>query len=102
MNELEFRKWLSKEGLTKKVQSDYISRLKRVEHELNQCDIEEQYHTDKCEHIMAVFLNMGNNDEMKKYPNANLPIGKYYMSTLRLAIRKYIQFSNEMLISKSQ
>lgn len=97
MNEVEFRNWLSKNGIPGKVQSDYISRLKRVERELNQCDIDEQYRTDKCEHLMAAFLNMGNNDEMRKYPNADLPIGKYYMSTFRLAIKKYVTFCDEII-----
>jgi hypothetical protein len=39
---------------------------------------------------------MGNNDEMKKYSNTNLPIGKYYMSTYRHALKQYIQFSEEV------
>ncbi len=41
---------------------------------------------------MSMFLDMGDNDEMRKYPNANFPIGKYYMSTHRYAIKKYIMF----------
>lgn len=43
-----------------------------------------------------MFLNMGINEEMKKYPNANFPIGKYYMSTYRRALRQYIQFLEEV------
>lgn len=43
---------------------------------------------------------MGKNDEMKKYPNANLPIGKYYMSTYRYAIKQYIQFSDDVTSNK--
>ena len=101
MNEVDFRNWLSKSGVNWIVQSDYISRLKRVERELNQCDIDEQYSIGKCKHIMAVFLNMGNNEEMKKYPNAKFSIGRYYISTFRLAIKKYVQFSDDMIISKS-
>lgn len=92
MNELEFRNWLSLNGVTGKVQSDCVSRLKRIERELNQCDIDEQYRTDKCKHLMAIFYNMGMNDDMKKYPNANFPIGKYYMSTYKRAIKQYVQF----------
>ncbi len=102
MNEVEFRNWLSKNGVSGKIQSDYISRLKRVEREFNQCDIDEQYRTDKCKNLMAIFLNTGNNDAMRKYPNANLPIGKYYMSTFRLVIKKYVQFCDEMITSKHQ
>lgn len=92
MNEVEFRNWLSKRGITGKIQSDCVSRLRRIERELNQCDIDEQYRTDKCKHLMSVFANMGINDEMKTYHHANFPIGKYYMSTYRHAIKQYVQF----------
>lgn len=98
MKEVEFRSWLSKKGVSHKMQSDYVSRIKRIERELNQCDIDEQYHTDGCKSIMDLFLNMGMNEEMKKYPNANLPIGKYYMSTFRHTIKKYVEFCNETLL----
>lgn len=30
---------------------------------------------------MKAFLNMGLNEEMKKYPDAKFPIGKYHIST---------------------
>ena len=39
MNEVEFRNWLASKGMKKKVQSDTVSRLKRVEKEINRCDI---------------------------------------------------------------
>ena len=92
MNEVEFRIWLTKKGVSGKLQGDCISRIKRVEKELNHCDIDDHYCNDKCAHLMAAFLNMGLNDDMKKYPNPNLPIGKYYMSTYRRAIKQYIEF----------
>ena len=56
MNEVEFRNWLEKRNVKKKVQADYVSRLKRIERELNHCDIDEQYRNDKCEHLMSLFL----------------------------------------------
>ncbi len=101
MNEVEFRKWRSRNEVNGKVQSDFVSRIKRIEREMNQCDIDEQYHTDRCEHLMAALLNMGLNEDMRRYPNANLPIGKYYMSTFRLAIKKYVMFCDE-LTSKNE
>lgn len=97
MNEVEFRNWLEKKGTKKKVQSDTISRLKRVEKEINRCDIDEQYRNDRCEYLLSLFTNMGNNEEMKKFPNANLPIGKYYMSTFRHALKKYVEFCDETI-----
>ena len=96
MNEVEFRNWLINKGVKTKVAGDTISRLKRIEREIENCDIDEQYRRDKCEYLLKLFLDMGNNDEMKKYTNANLPIGKYYMSTYRHALKQYIQFSDDV------
>lgn len=95
MNEVEFRNWMSQKGVKHKVQSDCISRIKRVERELNHCDMDEFYRNDKCEYVMSLFINMGQNDGMKAYPDADFPIGKYYMNTYRHAIKKYIQFCEE-------
>lgn len=101
MNEVEFRNWLEKNGMKKKVQSDTMSRLKRIEKEINRCDIDEQYRNDRCEYLLSLFMNMGQNEEMKKFPDANLPIGKYYMSTFRHALKKYVEFCDE-IISESR
>lgn len=95
MNEVDFRNWLVQKGLKKKVQSDIVSRIKKVEKEIENCDIDEQYHKDRCEYLMSLFLNMGLNDEMKKYPHAKFPFGKYSMSTFRHAIKKYVRFCDE-------
>lgn len=92
MNEIEFRNWLVENGMKKKVISDYISRLKRIEREIDHCDIDEQYRNDKCQYLMTLFIKMGENEEMKKFPNTTLPIGKYHMSTFRLALKKYVEF----------
>ena len=100
MNEVEFRNWLEKRNIKKKVQGDCVSRLKRIERELNHCDIDEQYRSDKCEYIMSLFLNMGENEEMKKYPGADLPIGKYYMSTYRHSLKQYIKFCEEITLGQ--
>lgn len=102
MNEVEFKKWLTTKGSNKKVQGDCISRLKRIERELDHCDLDEEYRNDRCEFILGVFRNMGNNDNIKKYPKANLPIGKYYMSTYRHAIKKYIEFCDDFTVSLNQ
>lgn len=87
-----FRNWLIEQGLSNKVASDTISRLKRIEREIDDCDIEEQYHKDKCQYLLKVFAKTGLNDEMKKYPNTTFPIGKYYMGTYRVSLKKYIRF----------
>lgn len=99
MNEIEFKIWLSQKGVNKKVQSDCVSRLKRIERELDHCDIDEQYRSDKCECLLSLFVKRGANELMKQYPNANLPIGKYYMSTYRHALKQYIKYCEDTIIS---
>lgn len=97
MNEVEFKNWLSKKGINKKVQSDIISRLKRIEKELNRCDIDEQYRSDRCEYLMLLFSNMGNNSEIEKYKDISFPIGKYTMNTFKHALRQYVRFCDDLL-----
>lgn len=96
MNEVEFRNWMVRNKTNRKVQSDIVSRIKKIEREIENCDVDEQYRSDRCESLMALFLNMGLNDEMKKYPNADFPIGKYYMSAFRYAIKQYVLFCDEI------
>jgi hypothetical protein len=54
MNEIEFRDWLATNGMNKKVISDYVFRLKKIEREIDHCDIDEQYRNDKCQHLMKL------------------------------------------------
>ena len=96
MNEIEFRNWMKKNGSNPKVTGDCISRLKRIERELDRCDIDKEYHSDRCSLLLSVFENMGQNEAIKKFPNANLPSGKYYMNTYRYALRKYIDFCDQV------
>lgn len=95
MNEVEFKNWLSNNQVSKKMQSDLVSRLKRIEREISDCDIDEQYRSDKCERLMSLFSNMGKNPQMEEYPNADFPIGKYTMNTFRHAIKYYVNFCDE-------
>lgn len=95
MNEVEFKNWLSNNQVSKKMQSDLVSRLKRIEREINDCDIDEQYRSDKCDRLMSLFANMGKNSQMGEYPNADFPIGKYTMNTFRHAIKYYVNFCDE-------
>lgn len=95
MNEIDFRNWMAEKGVKKKILGDYVSRLKRIERELENCDLDECYENDRCEYLMSLFVHMGNNEEMKKYSNANFPVGKYYMNTYRHALRRYVLFCDE-------
>lgn len=96
MNEVEFRNWLTQKGKNKKVIGDCVSRLKRIEREFGHCDLDDAYHSDQCKFLLSAFEKMGLNDQMKQYPNANLPIGKYYMSTYRYSLKQYVLFMDDM------
>ena len=92
MDEVGFRTWLLSRGVTPKVVGDTVSRLKRLEKELGHLDMDEEYRSDQCERVFSALANNGNNDVMKSFRSSNLPIGKYYMSTFRYALKKYVDF----------
>jgi hypothetical protein len=102
MNEIEFRQWLSNKNVTYKVQSDLVSRLKRFERAIENCDIDEQYRSDNYKYLFSLFENKGINDNMSKIKNLGLPIGKYQLSTFKYALNKYKQFLDETTVSKLQ
>ena len=56
MKELDFRKWLNVNGVSKKMQSDFVSRLKRLETKLEIFDIDEEYKSDKCQKLLKYLL----------------------------------------------
>jgi len=95
MNEFKFKNWMARKNINKKVQSDMISRLKKIEREIENCDIDEQYRSDKCEYLMSLFLNMGINEKMKKHPKAKFPFGKYYISAYKYAVKNYVHFCED-------
>ena len=64
LQEIEFRNWLINTGLNKKLASDNVSRLKRLENELDSCDIDEEYQRDKCQYLLSLFAKMGKNDNV--------------------------------------
>ena len=95
MDKLNFQNWLNKQGVSVKMQSDFASRLKRLEHTINYCDIDEQYKKDNCAYLMSLFGNKGINEEMAKLKNNALPLGKYRLSTYKYALKTYIKFIEE-------
>lgn len=94
MNEIDFRIWLSRKNMNQKVSSDMVSRLKRIEREINHCDIDSEYYYDKCETLLSFFRTKGINPKMNIL-NTSLPVGKYQLSTFTYALQKYIAFLEE-------
>ena len=100
MDEISFRNWLHAQGVKKKVSSDIVSRLKRIEREIKDCDLDEYYLLDRCSTLMNLFAKMGQNEVMKKYPNTTFPIGSYTMNSFRHALKKYMQFKETTVVIK--
>lgn len=94
MNEIEFRNWLAKTGLNKKVICDLVCRIKRMEKEMSFCDMDIEYKKDKCKRILSLFKNKGLNEDMQKL-NFNIPTRGYQLNTYRYALNKYIAFLEE-------
>lgn len=90
MKELDFRKWLNENGVSKKMQSDFVSRLKRLETKLEIFDIDEEYKADKCEKLLKYL-----SDGCKESPYAKnlelLGTSNQY-TVLKYAVKKYILF----------
>lgn len=95
MDEIGFRIWLTAHKTNSKVIGDIISRLKRIEKEFDYCDLDEEYKNNRCNKIIAALDYNGENKVMAEYSGVNLPIGKYYMSTFRYALKKYVAFCDE-------
>jgi hypothetical protein len=102
MNEIDFTVWLKSNGTSNKVCSDYVSRLKRVERSLIDCDLDEEFEKDRCQYILSLFAQTGKNEEMKKRLIGDLPIGKYYLSAFSYAIRKYVAFKEDLVLSTQE
>ena len=94
MNELDFRAWLAQNDVQPKVASDLVSRLKRVEREINHCDIDKEYRNDKCVTLLSYFRSKGLNAKMASL-NTSFPVGAYHLGIYPHAIRKYIAFLEE-------
>lgn len=95
MNEFDFYIYLRKKEVSKKICSDNISRLKRVEKCIANCDLDKEYYKDRCNNLLSYFERKGENDKIKKVLIGNLPVGNYTMNTFKCAIRKYVNFMDE-------
>ena len=92
MNEIEFRQWLSNNDVPKKVQSDIVSRLKRLERINGYFDLDDEYEKDNCDFLFSLFKNKGLNDNMKKIGENDLPVGKYQLSTYKYELTQYVKY----------
>lgn len=99
MNEMDFRIWFSRQDANKKVVSDIVSRLKRIEREITHCDIDVEYRRDECRSLLSFFKNKGINEQMNVL-ETSLPVGKYQLSTYKYALKKYMFFLKETTLKR--
>lgn len=95
MNLIKFNNWLIYNGANKKVASDIVSRLKRIDKELLYSDlnttVDEQYKIDACKSIIYS-LNKKNIDDKNILISTNLPIKKAEISNYKTALKKYLKY----------
>lgn len=98
MKELDFHNWLKNKDTAPKLCSDYISRLKRLEASLIECDLDGEYKKDRCKSLLELFNKSGKNEKMASRHIGNLPVGKYYIATYKYTVNKYLEFiqSNQL------
>ena len=90
MKELDFRKWLNESGVSKKMQSDFVSRLKRLETKLEIFDIDEEYKSDKYQKLLKYLSEGCKNSPYSKGLSLKGTSNQY--TVLKYAVKKYIYF----------
>ena len=90
MKELYFRKWLNENDEKKKMQSDFVSRLKRLEIKLEIFDIDEEYKSDKCQKLLKYLSEGCKNSPYSKGLSLKGTSNQY--TVLKYAVKKYISF----------
>lgn len=96
MDEIGLRNWMTSQGRNRKVTSDVVSRLKKIEREFGRIDIHDEYKKDRCERLMKAFSKKGENTVMQSMRSAAFPVGTYQMLTYRYAIRQYVIFADSL------
>lgn len=99
MNTAIFKNWLIKKGVSSKVASDTVCRLKKLDRALIESSIpssvDSEYNKDACNQLLKCFSKNGKNEIMDSFQLHSLPIGKSYIHTYKLSLTKYILFKKE-------
>lgn len=101
MNEIDFFNWKIKTS-SLKLTRDACYRLKAIEKSLLSTDIDSEYKKDRCKTILLIFKNKGINNEMETLTDGSLPIGKYYLSTYKQALKQYVTFLSQFYAKPAQ
>lgn len=95
MKELEFKNWLKQNGYSQKMQSDFTSRIKRLERSLEFFDIDKEYELDKCERLKS-FLSHKCKEKIYKGEMSFSGSSKQH-SVFKYSVNKYTEFMNSFL-----
>ena len=91
MQREKFRDWLLGKGLSGKVVSDHLSRAARIERAFS-VSLCAEFKKDKFVRLYSFFRRYGVNSDMQKFPNADLPVGKTSMASIKHSLKVYGQF----------
>lgn len=95
MNTVGFSNWLLSKGHNKKITSDIVSRLKRINKEILYSDlhtnIDEQYNLDLCKGLLNL-LSRDKDNKNNVLRNTNLPINKPEISNYKTSLNKYLKY----------
>jgi len=99
MQKEKFEKWLKINNISNKMVSDHVSRVMRLERVFTvifgaSFSFEKAYQKDRCESLISLLRSKGDNPDLKKYSNIDLPIGKSTMACIRYSLRTYCRFLN--------
>lgn len=94
MNEMDFRRGLHTMSLSRKVVSDLVSRVKRVERVLG-IDVDEEYQKDKCKRVMNVFMGGVNVEQ-----GWCIEVDEIKKRTYKYAVVKYINVKELMELER--
>lgn len=95
MNTVEFNNWLLSNGKSKKVASDIISRLKRIDYELINSSVESsvdnEFNFDRCSRLLRSFSRKIP-DEEKILKGSSLPLKKPEIANYKYSLNQYISY----------
>lgn len=91
MKELEFRYWLQEMNYSQKVISDCVSRLKRIEKNLDFHDLDKEYEYDSFSRLKLYLANDCKESPYNSSLEMKSPKSKY---ALICSLNKYVSFLN--------
>lgn len=90
----EFREWMLAEGLDRDAARSRASNCLTIE-SCQHVDLDEQYDSDRCEHLIALFVYTTDDERSGRPPSHQVPINgnvRNGSATYKSSIKKYVAF----------